>query len=197
MSYGIYQLANQLDFTEAMVAPRRQQSPVIRWDTSPKTAMLPSNGRLKRAAAAVLLAFVLVSPASSTVYLLLLTPDAVVIGTDSQSTNEEVSNRGSATRFGQTEKVVSIANGQVLIGTIGLSKIEHNYKVREVIYDFPTWARALKIKPETPIMQVARVVANDSFSVMNNELSQKLRDGTYSPDNAGQNPSQIYLKFPN
>ena len=147
-----------------------------------------SNEWLERGAIGILLACVLVSP----VYLLLVTPDAVVIGTDSKSTNvSNVLDGSSAIRFGETEKVVSIANGKVLIGTIGLAKIEHNYRVREVIYDFPVWARALNIKPDTPIMQVARVVANDSFRVMNKELPQRLRDGRYSPEKTGQNLNRL------
>ena len=121
--------------------------------------MTLSSGRLKCGAIAVLLVLALVSPASSTFYLLLVTQDAAVIGTDSKSTNVRVSDGGSAVRIGEPEKVVSIADSQVLIGTIGLSKIENNHNGREVIYDFPTWARALKIKPEMPIMQVGRVVA--------------------------------------
>lgn len=143
---------------------------------------------LKQSSTAFLLvAILLVSPASSTVYLVLVTPDAVVVGTDSRSTN--VTDRSLRT-FGNAEKVVAIANGHILIGTIGLSTIEHN-SGRKVIYNFPDWARALKINPDMPIMQVARVVANDSFRLMNGELSRRIHDGKYSPEDAGQNPNRL------
>lgn len=93
---------------------------------------------------------------------------------------------------GEQEKIVSVAKGQILIGTMGLSKIERKDS-RQDVYDFLTWAKALNIKAETPLIQVARVVAGDSFRIMNSALSQRLRDGTYSPPN--DNPSHRLVGY--
>lgn len=150
---------------------------------------MPSRPSCRDATAILLVLILFVGQARSTVYLLLVTPDAVVIGTDSRSTR--VTDRSLRT-FGNVEKVVAIANGHILIGTIGLATIERNSgHGREVIYDFPEWARALKINPEMPLVEVARVVANDSFRLMNGELSQRIHEGKFHPEDAGGKPNRL------
>lgn len=127
----------------------------------------------------ILLVLILfVAEARSTVCLLLVTPDAVVIGTDSK----QVEVTSNSLLIGQDEKVVSIAQGRVIVGTAGLAKLTHHGRrgTRET-YNFPTWVRALPIKAGTPIMQVANVLASESFKIMNEEISQDTRNGKFSP----------------
>jgi hypothetical protein len=142
---------------------------------------------LKRSLIALLLAAtVLVSPGSATVYLLLVTPDAVVVGTDSRSTNvsRNTSDKSSLQTLGNVEKVVPVAGGHILIGTIGLSRLERE---GQVIYDFPKWVRSLRVSTETPLIDVAKVVAAESFGVMNHALSM----GEHFPKQPDQNPDRL------
>ena len=152
-----------------------------------------------RCAIAILLALLLfVSPASSTVILLLVTPDVVVIGTDSRRvmTSNRNTQRPSTAQIDSDEKVVSIAQGQVIIAATGVTGFRpHNG--REA-YNFPTWARALDIKPETPIKQVANEVAVKSFGIMKEYLSEDIRKGAYTEEGIPYNdgsPSPIVRYF--